>query len=412
MEQYFFIPGRYPALTLAEIISAFKEEGLLYDLLLFSKEAAVFSVNGLSDIKTFSGKLGGVVKSGRVLDEILFSDNEDKFNYIFTAAFLKEKGVLLNSGKIKFALSLYQAGADAEIFSRLEKKLTELHVHLKDNLKSENIKAGFIRIKNRQTQSVSLVKNSVLKSGFELSLVASAHSLFVGRTEWVQDFEGFARRDFYKPAKDKRSGIMPVKLARMMLNLSGKGESSAVADPFAGSGTIILEAAIMGFSKIYGSDISSKAVGDIRTNLNWLTGKQANVNLFVSDVARLSQKLQAQSIDAFVTEPYLGPPLHKFPTPEGINRLFRDLTPLYRAAFTNFRKLLKKDGRVVIIFPAFILSGRLKLFELGPIADGFEPVHLLRELKIAHADITVRGSFLYRSINQFLIREIALFARK
>ena len=401
MKTYFFILGRYPSLSLAEIIAVLDLMKLPYSLDFRSLEATVFSISGDFNFEEFCACLGGCVKAGRVLDKVLYTDSEDRFQNLFSAAFLKDSGFIAGKLKIKFAISLYDLNSDSWILERLEKNLAGFHATLKDNLQAQNFKTGFIRIKHRFTSSVSLVKNGVLKNGFEMSLLAGKEDISAGRTMWVQDYESFTRRDFFKPAKDKRSGIMPVKLARMMLNLAGKERNSTIMDPFSGSGTIILEAVEMGFSNILGSDISAKAVSDTEKNLTWLTGSKMEnkVKLMVTDVAQLSTKIPPQSVDAVVTEPFLGKPLHKLPDVFTVRQIFADLKPLYIAAFNNFNAVLKKDGRIVFIFPAFQVKGSLMLFDFEPFSNNFRL-------------LSSRSTFLYRSINQFLIREIAVFTRK
>ena len=60
---------------------------------------------------------------------------------------------------------------------------------------------------------------------------------------------------------------MPPKLVQMMINLAGPSISaesrqklSAIYDPFCGLGTTLIEAANMGITEVYGSDISAEMV--------------------------------------------------------------------------------------------------------------------------------------------------------
>ncbi len=62
-------------------------------------------------------------------------------------------------------------------------------------------------------------------------------------------------------------GMMPPKLVQMMINLAGpsiNAESnrklSAIYDPFCGLGTTLIEAANMGITEVYGSDLSPEMV--------------------------------------------------------------------------------------------------------------------------------------------------------
>lgn len=67
-------------------------------------------------------------------------------------------------------------------------------------------------------------------------------------------------RDYGRPARDARVGMLPPKLAQIMLNLSVKDEKSGtVLDPFCGTGVLLQEAALAGFDFI-GSDIEPRMV--------------------------------------------------------------------------------------------------------------------------------------------------------
>lgn len=57
-------------------------------------------------------------------------------------------------------------------------------------------------------------------------------------------------------------GMMPPKLVQMMLNivLENKSTRPAIYDPFCGLGTTLIEAANMGITRIYGSDLSKEMV--------------------------------------------------------------------------------------------------------------------------------------------------------
>lgn len=67
----------------------------------------------------------------------------------------------------------------------------------------------------------------------------------------------------------------------------------------------------------------------------------------------LTHKLQANSIDAIITEPYLGKPLTGRETKWFLQNQARELTKLYFAAFQVFQKILKPGGVVVFITPSF-----------------------------------------------------------
>lgn len=76
-----------------------------------------------------------------------------------------------------------------------------------------------------------------------------------------QDIDSYTRRDTGK-SRDMIVGMMPPKLVQMMLNLSLDSDmkNPGIYDPFCGLGTTLIEAANMGMTRIYGSDLSKEMV--------------------------------------------------------------------------------------------------------------------------------------------------------
>ena len=78
-------------------------------------------------------------------------------------------------------------------------------------------------------------------------------------------------------------------------------------------GYFVQEALMMGYRRIFGGDLSAKAVADTKKNMGWLYEKyglkEKEVKIQLSDAKELKKIFAADSIDAVITEPYLGPPL-------------------------------------------------------------------------------------------------------
>jgi tRNA G10 N-methylase Trm11 len=207
-------------------------------------------------------------------------------------------------------------------------------------------------------------------------------------TRAIQDIESFSERDYGRPGADSLSGMLPPKLARMMINLAlaylnipptcrGRSEGGlmdtstiTLLDPFCGSGTILTEALSLGLTNIIGSDISPKAIADTKKNISWLVSQyklqvtrpqrlsvamagEASYKLHESNVLNLSDKLNPASIDLIVTEPYLGKPLRGLERREELVDQARSLAELYLNAFHIFHKLLKPGGAIVMVFPKY-----------------------------------------------------------
>ena len=52
-----------------------------------------------------------------------------------------------------------------------------------------------------------------------------------------------------------------------------KNEKGLILDPFCGSGTVLQEALLMGFTQVAGTDLSPKAITDTKENIAWIKEK-------------------------------------------------------------------------------------------------------------------------------------------
>jgi tRNA G10 N-methylase Trm11 len=168
---------------------------------------------------------------------------------------------------------------------------------------------------------------------------------------------------------------MSVRLAKILINLSGAKPGDTIADPFCGIGVLPQEALMMGID-VKGMDIEPSCVRDSVKNLDW-TKKRYNLKgkyeIFIGDSSKDLHKLG--KVDALATEPYLGPFMKKIPTKEKALNVMKELRPLYRDFLKGVRKVVK--GRSVIIVPRFRLySGeRIKLnFEALARAANMKPI--------------------------------------
>lgn len=422
MHRYFFILGRYPTISFAELKSVTQRMYGEYNFLCISKEVVIIETTRDWDIQSLVNRLGGVVKAGIVQDQISLDAESSKLETIFSIEHLSQKYISNSSGKFHIGMSVYDGGSDRTLLEKLSGNLKSLCLEVKNNLKTRGIRAGFVRVKERYLSSVSVVKNGLLKNGLEIVLIITHSSVCIGKTIAVQDFENFSFRDMERPCLDKRSGILPTKLARIMVNVAAAGENDRLLDPFCGSGTILQEAILLGVRFIFGSDKSKIAIVDSQQNIQWLKQKYLSapltniqIKLFQSDVSNLRAHVPLSSIDRIVTEPYLGPPILRVPDKQTILRILREVEMLYIAAFREFATLVKASGNIVIVFPSFPYQGNWFFADVLPqIAHiGFMPVPLLttEEIALLNGVNTGRGSLLYGSPHQFIYRELLKFEK-
>lgn len=253
-------------------------------------------------------------------------------------------------GKIIFGISAYLNSTPHDTLRFV--KTTGMTI--KKTLQASGCSARFVFNSESTLSSVTVEKNSLVSKGCEFNIIQKGSEYFVTKTVAVQPFEEWGRRDYGRPERDDLSGMLPPKLARIMINLAHQPLTASVYDPFCGSGTIINEAVDLGYTSIIGSDISEKAVMDAKTNLAWLSPeKMSRVRIFQSDIGDVAKQVPKNSIDAVIAEPYLGKPLRGRETRAELEKQADEITNLYITAFDNLAQILRVNGVAVLIVPRF-----------------------------------------------------------
>lgn len=297
--------------------------------------------------------------------------------------------------KIYFGLSAYGARVDTRRAGLAVKKM----------LAAQGVSSRFVVSRGPALSSVVVQTNKLLSNrGIELVLFFCNKNWYFGETRAVQPFAEFSLRDYGRPMRDARSGMIPPKLARMMINIARVPKNGIILDPFCGSGTILQECLLMGYENIIGADISQKAINDTKINFAWLEKNVPDVRsdavrFICSDVRSLSQTIPKQSAGAIITEPYLGPPLKGNESEKSIICAMRDLKKLYREGLAECAKILQPRGALVIIFP--IIQNKRISIEIFKQA-GFTQDKFFAKLY----DDNNRGSFIYHRPGQRVAREI------
>jgi len=336
--RYFFILGTNPALSVAELaaVTALDNWQLLADDFLVADSEREINPDNL--IK----RLGGMIKIGRIVSEIKKENGQELRDKVIETAQIKQAQG--DAGKFNFGFSGY---------GKHDFNKKDLGIKLKNCFREKGISSRFVISREKTLSSVVVAQNKLLTRGIEIVLAADKEKIFIGETLAVQPFKDLSLRDYGRPARDDFSGMLPPKLAQIMINLAQTPENSVIIDPFCGSGTILSEAMLMGYKNLFGSDISPKAIDDTRKNISWVKElykvNDVKLKLFVKNAVDLSKFIKGESIDAVVTEPYLGPQRGQI----NFNAVIRDLEELYSAAIKEFIKILKPKGRTIMVWPIF-----------------------------------------------------------
>jgi len=310
---------------LAEIKAVFLLKNINFDIVYHKENKLILSLDQKIDLPELMKQLGGTIKICEMADQAKTQKDE-------LAKFLNK---YIPTGKIEFSINGFNA----------------LGIETKKVLKQMGRSARYIESKNAAT----IIYNNLIKGGADIEFCNN--QVFV--TKAIQSIDDFSKRDFGRPGRDDESGMLPPKLAMMMINLATQKTKNIILDPFCGSGTIITEAMLMGYKNIIGSDISDTAISDTIKNIEWMKNNyqlgDANlkINIFQSDIFDITKKINNNSVDAIVAESYLGKPLKGSETKMMIESQATELKMLYLNAFTRFKKILKPDGVVIFIIPRF-----------------------------------------------------------
>lgn len=382
-----FVLGHEPKLSLAEIGAVI---GTIPTLLTQDIAAS----NTKIDSKSLISRLGGTIKIAEELAVAL--DETSLLNAIATELQNVE-------GKIHFGLSLYAIPNGA-------KQAEQWGLGIKKRLKTDGLSVRYVDNRGQSIlSSVSVEKNGLVARGREFLIVPEGRLFRLAKTMAVQPFESFGERDFGRPGRDDVSGMLPPKLAMMMINCAGAPKDKIIYDPSCGSGTILSEALLLGYSSIAGSDISAKAVEDTKQNIAWMLNKNTKTPklqiFFEHDIKKLPTHFDTKKLGGIVSEPYMGPPLNGRETTEQLQKSADELTELYLATFRSLAHILPHGATVVYIFPRFSLKIRTAELVLPEIKKlGFKVIPLLP------TELSKDPYILYQRDNQRVGREIWRFS--
>lgn len=334
MRQSAFIFGRTPSLSLLEL-QAVQPDAV-------SLTPGIALVSGDISYNDMITLLGGTVKIAEIISTVPEVSVDTLFDVLKQTA---------DGTRVTFGISTYGSVALPELLKQdLKKRLVE-----------GGYTARFVETHHEQSlSSVVIAKQHVI----DLAIIAHDGSYLLGITRAVQDFEDWNARDFGRPAPDPKRGMLPPKVARMIVNiarLQTHADHPMILDPFCGVGTILGEAALMGCN-VTGTDISHDAIDRAKKNHEWLRAKYPQIaplyaNYAVLDATHLSESIARESIDAIVTEPFMGENLdtsvREQESPEKVKNTLKGLEKLYIGSLKEWQTILKKGALVIMAMPAY-----------------------------------------------------------
>ena len=358
--KYFFVLGTNAALSIAELAAVLDLKDarvLAADFLVWETKIEINAANLIKN-------LGGTIKIGEIKESLPAGDESKLQKILFDLASVKK--YQSQEGKFTFGFSNY---------GQYQFNKKDLGLKLKRYFSEEKISSRFVISREKTLSSVVVTQNKLITRGIEFVLIKDGVDILVGETLAVQPFKDLSRRDYGRPARDDESGMLPPKLAQIMINLAQvKNLDDLIVDPFCGSGTMLTEAMLRGYKNLFGSDVSPKAINDTHQNISWIRDlyevKDVKIKILTKNVLDLAKFVKADSAEAVITEPFLGPQrgLIDFKT------VSRNLEELYSGAIKEFKSVLRKGGRVVMIWPMFYGQK-----PITPDYSGFKMINMIPE---------------------------------
>ena len=410
--KYLAVLGRQPEISIAEL------EALFSDMQILDGSCRLFSSPKNDDI------FGGPPPEPSPVHVIHFETSD-----IITIARL--------GGTLKLAVELMEKPLDY-LLKLPEGKITLGVSDYSNKASRKTATTEALKLKRvlaKQGRSVRVVENKEAV----LSTATSLHNGLSGKNErkvelikvdndWykvigVQDIDAYAKRDQARPARDAKVGMLPPKLAQILINLCGPLKPGmTVLDPFCGTGVVLQEALLMGY-RAYGTDVSERMVEYSQKNLKWFLSEHCDQrgacsseprndgrerereerNLFQVQVGDATTFQWEQPIDAVACEGYLGKPFSKIPTEMELKEQKQECGTIVLGFLKNLASQIKTETPVTIAAPAWLReNGEYSRLEI---------VDEIEKLGYNVNNKTLEG-LLYHRERQVVARDILILRKK
>ncbi len=407
------ILGRQPALGLAELESLYGADRLKK----VGEQAVIVDVDPC--FLAFD-RLGGSIKFCKlltILETTSWQEIED-----FLVKVSPEHSQRMPEGKMRLGLSLY--GINESL-----KRIEATGLTLKKAIRATGRSVRLVPNKSTELNSAQILHNQLTgPTGWELVFIRDGDKTVVAQTVKVQDIEAYTRRDRQRPKRDAKVGMLPPKLAQIIINLAAgelpedKLESicdipagdiiprphleQTVLDPFCGTGVILQEAVLMGY-QIYGTDLEPRMIDYSRENLTWLNnlyGLKVSDYRFEAGDATINK--WSPPIDLVASEAYLGRPFTTHPTPEILAQTVADCNLIIKRSLQNLHGQLQPGTRLCLAIPAW--QTKPGQFKHLPLIDQIEDLGYNR---VSFEHVRDEDLLYYRS-DQIVGRQLLVITRK
>jgi tRNA (guanine10-N2)-dimethyltransferase len=296
------------------------------------------------------------MKVARILTILDTSDWSKLSGYLIEK--IPEHLQYLPEGKFTLGLSVY--GLDVPV-----KKIQASLLEIKKLVRQTGRPVRIVPNKTAALNSAQVLHNKLTyKGAWELMFVKAGPITYLAQTLFVQDIEAYAARDQARPSRDSRVGMLPPKLAQIILNLAIGETGPAIEDktkirlldPFCGTGVILQEALLMGYSVI-GTDIDPRMVEYTKNNLQWLVGRQPSIQADVVVEQADATSFKWPGFTTVASEVYLGRPLNSLPPPDKLREIISDVNLITKKFLKNLLPQIKPGRPICLAVPAWRKPG-------------------------------------------------------
>jgi len=380
------ILGRLPKLSIAELEAMFGKSHVRA----VSRSTAVVDTDGLS-----IDSLGGSLKCGKVIHTLPADGHPtlEQTSHWITRTYVHQ--LLAVGGKITLGISAYG-------LSTSPRQLQKIGLLLKTSMKKHNVS---LRLIPNTTTELSTATSHNNKLGLspkkrELFIIKTDNgAILIAESNGAQNITAYARRDRNRPRRDAFVGMLPPKLAQIMINVAvGNAVKATILDPFCGTGTVLQEALLKGYD-VCGSDLSQKMIDYTTENLAWLQSKYhitGTVRSLEQADGMTHQWPKAQQFDAVVCETYLGQPFSAPPSPKKLHEVTGNCNHIITNFLHNIHSQLTPGTTLCIAVPAW-----------RDASHNLTHLPLIKDLEIL-GYILQQPPLIYSRSDQVVVREILL----
>lgn len=421
---YIAILGRQPSIGMAEL------ERVFGDVRWFSDQSAIIK-SGSFDIE----RVGGTQKAGRIVAEFPHGDwrrASMKLVQAYTQAWADY------DGKITIGLSAY--GFDVS-----SREVQKTGIILKGKLKEKGVSIRLIPNAEVALNTATSHHNKLGLSDNKVELIivrAKNGKVIIAESIGSQNITALARRDQERPKRDAFVGMLPPKLAQIMINLAspqpdhlnfgsekhlqpeieqerepysdsgakpfsaaGSSNNLTILDPFCGTGVLLQESLLLGYNA-YGTDLSEKMIDYSRLNLDWIKTISHADGTYEVEQGDAMKASWHQPIDAVATETYLGQPFSAPPSNSKLIEVRGNCDHIISSFLKNIGNQLRPGTPLCVAVPAWRdVNGDFTHLPL---------IKNLAQLGYDHVELNnVRASeLLYYREDQVVARELLILVKK